>query len=138
MLVQRQATFLPPVSYPLKVSNCVLFSRIIRMSIFVLPAAILRGDPLPRIHRGAACWDPERRLPPAATSNRLRSLQIAPSSMLLLLLIISNTKWPTHIHTSYIFCVHFIHHPIRTLCISCFSPACMLLNSCAALSYQGC
>ena len=35
---------------------------------------------------------------------------------------ISTTKWSIHI-----FCMCFIHHPIRTWCISCFNSACVLL-----------
>ena len=75
LLVQRQVTFLYPVCYPPKVSNRVLFARILRTSIFLMTAGILKGCPLLRMRRGAGCWQPKPRLSPAATSNRLRRLQ---------------------------------------------------------------
>ena len=62
--------FLPPVSYPPKVSSCFRFAPILRTSIFSLTAAILKGCHLFRMRRGAGCWQPKRRLPPAATRNR--------------------------------------------------------------------
>ena len=77
LLVQRQATFLHPVSYPPKVSNRVIFARILPTSTFLLTAAILKGCPLLRMRRGAGCWQPKRRLPPPATSNRLPGTKLA-------------------------------------------------------------
>ena len=50
---------------------------------FLLTAAILKGCPLLRMCRGAGSWQPKRRLPPSAISNRLRNLQSGPPSMLL-------------------------------------------------------
>ena len=62
------------VSYPPKVSNRVLFARILRTNIFLLTAAILKGCPLLQMRRGAGFWQTKRRLPPATTSNRLCKL----------------------------------------------------------------
>ena len=83
LLVQRQATFLYSVSYPPNLSNRVLFARILRTSNFLWTATILKGCSLLRMRRGAECWQLKRRLPPTVTTNRLRSLQSAPLSMLL-------------------------------------------------------
>ena len=65
MLVQRQATFRYPVS------SRILSVLILRTSIFLLTAGILKGRPLLRMHRDAGCWQPKQRLARAATSNRL-------------------------------------------------------------------
>ena len=90
-----------------------------------------KGAPLLRMRRGVGCWQPKRRLPPAATSNQLRitevydSLQSAPASMLQSFKGRIERK---SVANPRILCVlHFIHDPIRTWCISCFNSTCMLL-----------
>ena len=61
--------------------------------------------------RGAGCWQPKRRLPPAATTNRLRSLQSAPPSMLLHIMQRKNsTRYKHNVANPHIFCV-YLHPP---------------------------
>ena len=123
-MVQRQATFLP-VSY-LSTEGSNPFARILRTSIFFLRAAIPKWCPLLRMRRGAGCWQPKRRLPPAATSNGLPGTQLAECSTFdgsIIQRENRNTIWPIHI-----LCVYFIHHPIRTWRISYFNLTCMLLS----------
>ena len=130
MLVQRQATFLP-VSY-LSTEGSNPFARILRTSIFFLRAAIPKWCPLLRMRRGAGCWQPKRRLPPAATSDRLRSLQSAPPSMLLSHkgAIARNTKVAMHI-----FCAvhppsnphlrYFLFYLGQHIALSCVAFSCL-------------
>ena len=73
------------VSYAPKASNRVLFARILRTSTFFLTAAVLNGCRLLRMQWRTRCRLPKRKLPAAATSNRLRSSRSAPPSMVLYL-----------------------------------------------------
>ena len=138
MLVHRQAPFLYPVFYPPKASNRVIFARILRTSSFLLTAAILKGCLLLRMRRGVGCCQPKRRLPPAATSNRLQHVtaQLAECSPSMLLpfkgKIVFITKRP--INTC---CVYFTHNLIRTCCIAYFNSICMELFFCIACAYLG-
>ena len=82
--------------------------------------------------RGAGCWQPKRRLPPAATSDRLRSLQSAPPSMLLSHkgAIARNTKVAMHI-----FCAvhppsnphlrYFLFYLGQHIALSCVAFSCL-------------
>ena len=110
-----------------KVSNRVLFARILRTSSFLSAAAILNGYPLPRIRRGAVCRQPKRRLPPAGTSNRICAAEC--STYIRTLLLSYNGKIVTQSDQStyFVWYVYFIHHPIGTWCIFYFKSASMLL-----------
>ena len=103
---------------PKKVSNPFCTYIFSNEYFFLLTAAILKGDPLLRMRWGVGCWQPERRLPPSA-SNRLRSFQTAPPSMLQSYKEWkngNNTKWPIHIEYFFV-CTS---STIQSVPVACF------------------
>ena len=99
--------------------NRVLFVRTFRTStyvlIFLLATAILKGCPLLRTRRGAWCWQLKRRLPPAASSNRLRRLaECSPFDASIIQREKKSTKWSIHIFV----CTSSTIPSARTWCIS--------------------
>ena len=79
LLVQRQATFAYLVSQHRRRFWIAMYLHVYIERLFSHWRRLFwKGSPLLRMGRGAGCWQPIRRLPPAATSNRLPSMRSAP------------------------------------------------------------